>query len=322
MGTVVALGGQIGGAKLAEGLYRLRGKDLAVIVNTGDDFDFLGLHVAPDIDNMLYALAGIADAAKGWEPAGETFACHGMLMRLRGPGEVPLGDRALALQLLRAEALRAERTPTEVTQDLAQRLGIEARVLPMSDDPVRTIVHTESGAMSFQDYFVDLKCEPAVREFQYGGADDARLSDAVLDALHAHDLEAVVLGPCNPYHTMHPILAVPGMREALRKRGAPVIAVSPIIGGRALQGSAAKIMRELGHEVSARAVAMEYYKLIDGIIVDSADEALVEGIRASGIHALAVPTLMRTPEDRLKLARATLEFARAVRLRKEIAEDA
>ncbi len=322
MGTVVALGGQIGGAKLAEGLYRLRGKDLAVIVNTGDDFDFLGLHVAPDIDNMLYALAGIADPAKGWEPAGESFACHGMLMRLRGPGEVPLGDRALALQLLRAEALRAERTPTEVTQDLAQRLGIEARVLPMSDDPVRTIVHTESGAMSFQDYFVDLKCEPAVREFQYGGADDARLSDAVLEALHAHDLEAVVLGPCNPYHTMHPILAVPGMREALRRRGAPVIAVSPIIGGRALQGSAAKMMRELGREVSARAVAMEYHKLIDGIIVDSADEALLEGIRASGIHALAVPTLMRTPEDRLKLARATLEFARAVRLRKEIAADA
>jgi len=322
MGTVVALGGQVGGAKLAEGLYRLRGRDLAVIVNTGDDFDFLGLHVSPDIDTMLYALAGIADSAKGWEPAGETFACHAMLMRLRGPGEVPLGDRALALQLLRAEALRTERAPTAITLDLCQRLGIEARVLPMSDDPVRTIVNTESGALSFQDYFVGLKCEPAVRGFRYGGADEARLSDAALDALHAHDLEAVVLGPCNPYHTMQPILAVNGMREALRKRGAPVIAVSPIIGGRALQGSAAKMMRELGREVSARAVAMEYYKLIDGIIVDSVDEALVEGIGASGIHALAVPTLMRTPDDRLKLARAVLEFARAVRLRKKIAADA
>jgi len=322
MGTVVALGGQLGGAKLAEGLYRLRGKDLAVIVNTGDDFDFLGLSVSPDVDTMLYALAGIADAAKGWEPAGETFACHAMLMRLRGPGEVPLGDRALALQLLRAEALRAGRAPTALTLDLCRRLGIEARVLPMSDDPVRTIVNTESGAMSFQDYFVDLKCEPAVRSFQYGGADEARLSDEVLDALHAHDLEAVVLCPCNPYHTMRPILAVNGMRGALRKRGAPVIAVSPIIGGRALQGSAAKVMRELGREVSARAVAMEYHNLIDGIIIDSADEALAEGIRACGIHALAVPTMMRTPEDRLKLARAALEFARAVRLRKEIAADA
>lgn len=322
MGTVVALGGQVGGAKLAEGLYRLRGKDLAVIVNTGDDFDFLGLSISPDVDTMLYALAGIADPAKGWEAAGETFACHAMLMRLRGPGEVPLGDRALALQLLRAEALRAERTPTEITLDLAQRLGIEARVLPMSDDPVRTFVNTESGAMSFQDYFVDLKCEPAVRSFQYGGAEEARLSDEVLDALHAHDLEAVVLCPCNPYHTIQPILAVQGMREALRKRGAPVIAVSPIIGGRALQGSAAKVMRELGREVSARAVAMEYHKLIDGIIIDSADEALAEGIRASGIHALAVPALMRTPEDRLKLAHAALEFARAVRLRNEIAADA
>lgn len=322
MGTVVALGGQVGGAKLAEGLYRLRGKDLAVIVNTGDDFEYLGLQISPDVDTMLYALAGIADSAKGWEPAGETFACHAMLMRLRGPGDVPLGDRALALQLLRAEALRSERTPTEIASDLCQRLGIEARVLPMSDDPVRTIVNTESGAVSFQDYFVDLKCDPAVRSFQYGGADEARLSDAALDALHAHDLEAVVLCPCNPYHTMRPILAIPGMREALRRRGAPVIAVSPIIGGRALQGSAAKMMRELGHEVSARAVAMEYHKLIDGIVVDTADEALVEGIRASGFHVLATPAFMRTAEDRLRLARSVLEFARAVRLRKEIAADA
>jgi LPPG:FO 2-phospho-L-lactate transferase len=322
MGTVVALGGQVGGAKLAEGLYRLRGKDLAAIVNTGDDFEYLGLQVSPDVDTMLYALAGIADANKGWEPAGESFACHGMLTRLGGPVEVPLGDRALALQLLRAEALRGARAPTEITLELAQRLGIEARVLPMSDDPVRTIVNTESGAMSFQDYFMDLRCEPAVRSFQYGGADGARLSDAVLDALHAPDLEAVVLCPCNPYHTMQPILAVSGMREVLRKRGAPVIAVSPIIGGRALHGSAAKMMQELGREVSARAVAMEYRGLIDGIVIDSADEALAEGIQASGFEVLAVPTFMRNAEDRLKLARAVLEFARAVRLRKEVAADA
>jgi len=322
MGTVVALGGQVGGAKLAEGLYRLRGPKLAVIVNTGDDYEYLGLPISPDVDNMLYALAGIADANKGWEPAGESFACHGMLTRLGGPVEVPLGDRALALQLLRAEALRAGRSPTQVALELAQRLGIEARVLPMSDDPVRTIVHTESGAMSFQDYFMDLKCEPAVRAFQYGGADEARLSDEALDALHAADLEAVVLCPCNPFHTLQPILAVHGMREALRKRGAPVIAVSPIIGGRALQGSAAKMMQELGREVSARAIAMEFHKLIDGIVIDSADEALAEGIRASGFEVLAVPTFMRNAEDRLKLARAVLEFARAVRLRREIAADA
>jgi LPPG:FO 2-phospho-L-lactate transferase len=286
MGTVVALGGQVGGAKLAEGLYRLRGSKLAVIVNTGDDFEYLGLQISPDVDTMLYALGGIADAAKGWEPAGETFGCHGMLTRLGGPVDVPLGDRALALQLLRAEALRAERSPTAIARELCLRLGIEARVLPMSDDPVRTIVNTESGAMSFQDYFMELKCEPAVRSFQYGGADDARLSDEVLDALHAPDLEAVILSPCNPYHTMRPILAINGMREALRKRGAPVIAVSPIIGGRALQGSAAKMMQELGREVSARAVAMEYYKLIDGIVIDSADEALAEGIQASGFEVL------------------------------------
>ena len=322
MGTVVALGGQAGGAKLAEGLYRLRGRNLAVIVNTGDDFEYLGLQISPDIDTMLYALGGIADAAKGWEPAGETFACHAMLQRLGGPTDLPLGDRALAFQLLRAEALRAERSATAVSLELCQRLGIDARVLPMSDDPVRTIVNTESGAMSFQDYFMELKCEPAVRSFQYGGADDARLPDAVLEALHAPDLEAVVLCPCNPYHSMHPILAVNGMRELLRRQGAPVIAVSPIIGGRALQGSAAKMMRELGREVSSRAVAMEYYRLIDGIVIDEADEALAEGIRASGFEVLVAQTYMRTAEDRLKLARAVLEFARAVRLRKEVAADA
>jgi LPPG:FO 2-phospho-L-lactate transferase len=192
----------------------------------------------------------------------------------------------------------------------------------MSNDPVRTIVHTESGALSFHDYFMDLKCEPAVRGFQYGGADEARLSDEVLDALHAADLEAVVLCPCNPYHTLQPILAVNGMREALRRRGAPVIAVSPIIGGRALQGSAAKMMQELGREVSARAIAMEFHKLIDGIVIDSADEGLAEGIRASGCEVLAVPTFMRNADDRLKLARAVLEFARAVRMHREIAADA
>jgi LPPG:FO 2-phospho-L-lactate transferase len=191
----------------------------------------------------------------------------------------------------------------------------------MSDDPVRTIVNTESGAMSFQDYFMELKCDPAVRSFQYGGADEARLSDEALDALHARDLEAVVLCPCNPYHTMHPILAVGGMREALRKRGAPVIAVSPIIGGRALQGSAAKMMREQGREVTPRAVAMEYYKLIDGIVIDSADEALAEGIKASGFQVLVAPTFMRNAEDRLRLARSVLEFARGVRLRREAATE-
>lgn len=322
MGTVVALGGQVGGAKLAEGLYRLRGPKLAAIVNTGDDYEYLGLPVSPDVDTMLYALAGIADANKGWEPAGESYACHGMLTRLGGPAELPLGDRALALQLLRAEALRAERRPTEVTLELAQRLGIEARVLPMCDDPVRTIVHTESGAISFHDYFMDLKCEPAVRSFLYGGAHGARLSDEVLDVLHAADLEAVVLLPCNPYHTLAPILAVPGMREALRRRGAPVVAVSPIIGGRALQGSAAKMMEELGREVSARAIAMEYRGLIDGIVIDGADEALAEGVRASGFEVLCVPTFMRNAEDRLRLARAVLEFARAVRTQREAAANA
>lgn len=322
MGTFVILGGQVGGAKLADGLHHLLKRRLTVIVNTGDDFEHVGLSFSPDLDTMLYTLAGLANPNAGWEPQGESHRLYEMLKMIGGPDRIPLGDQSLAMPILRTQGLAAERPLSEITRGFCQHLGIEANVVPMSDDRVRTQLLTEEGAVSFQDYFSQLACEPKVTGFQYANAAEATIPEAIVNALRAPDLEGVIIAPCNPYHTVRPILETGGMRELLRKQGAPVIAVSPIVGGGALQGSAAKMMRELGREVSARAVAMEYYKLIDGIIVDSADEALVEGIRASGIHALAVPTLMRTPEDRLKLARAALEFARSVRLRKEIAADA
>lgn len=322
MGTFVILGGQVGGAKLADGLHHLLKRRLTVIVNTGDDFEHVGLSFSPDLDTMLYTLAGLANPNAGWEPQGESHRLYEMLKMIGGPDRIPLGDQSLAMPILRTQGLAAERPLSEITRGFCQHLGIEANVVPMSDDRVRTQLLTEEGAVSFQDYFSQLACEPKVTGFQYANAAEATIPEAIVNALRAPDLEGVIIAPCNPYHTVRPILETGGMRELLRKQGAPVIAVSPIVGGGALQGSAAKMMRELGREVSARAVAMEYYKLIDGVIVDSADEALVEGIRASGIHALAVPTLMRTPEDRLKLARAALEFARSVRLRKEIAADA
>jgi len=316
MGTVVALAGQVGGAKLADGFRRLRGRNLAVIVNTGDDHELFGLAFSPDIDTMLYTLAGIASSAAGWEPAGETYALHDMLRRLGSEHRVRVGDRSLALPLLRTEAMRAERSLTQITLGFCKTLDIDARVLPMSNDPVRTVVVTGDGHVSYHEYLTELQCEPLVKGFLYAGADVARIPDEVLDALYAPDLEAIVLCPANPYHTIQPILAVQGMRDLLRERRVPVIAVSPIVGDKALKGAAGKMMRELGHEVSARRAALEYYRLIDGFVIDSADEAAAAGIRACGIEVAVAPTIMRSEEDRVALAHAVLDFAQVLRARK------
>ncbi len=313
MGTVVVLAAQVGGAKLADGLYRLRGMDLAVVVNTGDDYRHLGLAFSPDLDTTLFTLAGIASATAGWEPEGETRALQGMLKRLGGPDRPLLGDKSLAAPLLRAEGLANERRLTEITLDFCRRLGIEALVLPMSDDPVRTNVLTDDGAMTFQQYYNELGCDPAVRGLQYAGAAEARISDEVLDALHAEDLEAVVIGPANPYHGIRPILELNGMRELLRRRGAPVVAVTPVVGGKALQGSAGKMMRELGREPTALGAATEYRSLADGFVIDREDLAFAEGVRSLGMRVLAVQTVMRTIDDRVALARSVLEFARSIR---------
>jgi LPPG:FO 2-phospho-L-lactate transferase len=313
MGTVVALGGQVGGAKLADGLYRLRGRDLAMVVNTGDDFEHLGLAFSPDLDTALYTLAGIASPSAGWEPEGETHAGHAMLKSLGGPEQPRLGDKSLAAPLLRTQGLASGRRLTEITLDFCRNLGVAARVLPMSDDPVRTHVLTDDGAIPFPEYFGALGCEPRIRGLEYAGADQARVPDEVLDALHANDLEAVVICPANPYHVIRPILEISGMRELLRRRRAPVIAVTPIVGGKALKGSAGKMMRELGKEPSPRSVAGEYLRLIDGFVLDREDLHLVESVRSLGMEVLAAQTVMRTPDDRIALARAVLEFAHSVR---------
>ena len=316
MGTVVALGGQVGGAKLVDGLYRLRGKDLAAIINTGDDYDHLTLRFSPDIDTVLYVLSGMASPGAPWEPAAESHSLFAILKQFGGPQELTLGDKSLAAPLLRTAWLAEDRRLTAITLDFCKQLGITARVLPMSDDPIRTYVRTDEGEVSFQEYFTTLGCEPAVRGFNYAGADSATLTPEVTDALDSDDLEAVIISPANPYHTIGPILAVPGMRELMRKRRAPVIAVTPIVGGRALRGSAAKIMHELRQEASARRVALEYLRLIDGFVIDAEDAAGAEDVRASGIEVLVANTVMRTVEDRTALARAVLAFAQTIRDRK------
>ena len=317
MGTVVALSGQVGGAKLADGLRRLRGAQLAVVVNTGDDHEIFGLAFSPDIDTMLYTLGGIASPAAGWEPDSETYALHEMLQRLGSEHRVRVGDRSFALPLMRTEALRQECPLSQITLGFCKALGIDARVLPMSNDPVRTVVVTSDGHVSYHEYLTELECAPVVKGFLYAGADVARVPDEVLEALYAPDLEAIVLCPANPYHTIQPILAVQGMRELLRERGVPVIAVSPIVGDRALKGAAGKMMQELGYEVSARRVALEYHQLIDGIVIDSVDAALAEGIRACGIEVALAPTIMRSEDDRVALAQVVLDLAQTLRVRKE-----
>ncbi|MDX1375224.1 MAG: 2-phospho-L-lactate transferase CofD family protein [Burkholderiales bacterium] len=312
MGTFVMLGGQVGGAKLADGLYHLLKRRLTVVVNTGDDFEHVGLAFSPDLDTMLYTLGGLANPNAGWEPRGETRRLFEMLKMLGGPSGIPLGDQSLAMPILRTEGLAAGRTLSEITRGFCRHLAITARVVPMSDERVRTQLLTEEGAVSFQDYFSQLACEPVVTGFHYANAAEATIPHEIVDALRAPDLEAVVIAPCNPYHTVRPILETGGMKELLRKQGAPVIAVSPIVGGGALQGSAAKMMRELGHEPLPRTVAMEYYKLIDGFIIDQVDAEQAEGLRASGIEVLVVPTVMRSLTDRVDLAVQVIKFARHV----------
>jgi LPPG:FO 2-phospho-L-lactate transferase len=318
MGTVVTLVGQVGAAKLADGLYRLRDRDLAVIVNTGDDYEHLGLAFSPDIDTVLYALAGIASPNAGWEPEGETRAVQNMLRLLGGADQPAIGDRSLAAPLLRTHQLAMNRRLTEITLDFCRELGIGARVLPMSDERVRTNVLTDDGAITFMEYFQELGCEPEVRGFQYAGVEDARISDEVREALLAPDLEAVIIGPANPYHAIRPILEVPGMKEMLRKRGAPVIAVTPLVGGKALRGSAGKMMRELGKEPSVRAIAGEYLRLIDGFVIDREDEIFAESVRSLGIAVRPTATVMRTVEDRIALAQVALDFAAGIRATKAL----
>jgi len=302
---VLALCGGIGGAKLALGLtHVVPGGDLHIAVNTGDDFEHLDLHVSPDIDTVTYTLAGVANPESGWGRGGETWNFMEALAALGGETWFNLGDKDLALHVERTRRLRAGETLSEITDDICARLGIAARVLPMSDDPVRTMVETKDGALAFQRYFVEQKCAPALKSVRFEGAETARLQADVENLLRDPDLRAVVICPSNPYLSIDPLLAVPGMRMLLRETQAPVVAVSPVVGGTAVKGPMAKIMDELGVEVSHASIASHYEGLIDGLLVDAGED----GVPAS-IEIAVGTTLMTTLEDRVALADAVLDFA-------------
>jgi LPPG:FO 2-phospho-L-lactate transferase len=304
---VVALSGGIGGAKLALGLSLIMPHDnLLVVSNIGDDFEHLGLHISPDTDTLMYTLADLDNKKLGWGRQDETWAFMETLEVLGGPDWFRLGDRDLAVHVERTYRLRRGETLSAITADFCRRLGVGPRVLPATDDPVRTRLQTEEGWLDFQDYFVRLQCRPVVRALAFEGAADASPHPELLAALRSDRLRAVVICPSNPFISVEPILAVPGMREALSGSAAPVIAVSPIIGGRAVKGPTAKIMTELGLPPSATAVAARYGDLLDGYVMDIGDAHEAADVKP---RVTLAPTLMTSLAERESLARVVLEAA-------------
>ena len=308
MTKIVALAGGVGGAKMAHGLsLALAPEELTVIVNTGDDFDHYGLRVCPDLDTVLYTLGGLANEATGWGVAGDTSAALDMLRRYGEDTWFWLGDRDLATNLLRTARLRAGEPLSVVTRALAKALGIGATLLPMSDTPVATIIQTPDGELAFQDYFVRRRHQDVVTGVRFAGIEDAQPLPEALAAIAQAD--AIIICPSNPLLSVEPILRVGGLRAAVAASEAPVVAVSPIIGGQALKGPADRILEAQGFAVSPVGVARWYGALLDGLVMDQTDASLAEEVAAQGPRPLATQTIMRDTADRERLARETLDFA-------------
>ena len=304
---LTALAGGVGAAKLLSGTAALLPpQDLTVIVNTGDDFRWHGLYICPDLDTIIYTLAGIANPGTGWGVRDDTFHCLEHLGRLGGETWFQVGDRDLATQIYRTYRLQQGNTLTEITASLSRGNGVEASILPMTDSFVPTLVLTEEGALAFQDYFVRRQCSPRVLGFSYEGIESACPAPGVIAAIQEAD--AVVLCPSNPFISIMPILSVPGIRAALQSTGATVLAVTPIVAGEALKGPAAAMLRQLGHAVSAVTIAMFYRDFLDVFVLDWSDEHLAGKVAALGIRPCVTAAVMDSPESRTALARSLLEI--------------
>ena len=309
-GKVLALCGGVGGAKLALGLSLIMPPDqLTVIINTGDDFTHLGLRICPDIDTVTYTLGGLSNTELGWGRMGETWEFMENMRTLGGPAWFNLGDKDLATHVERTRRLMAGETLSAITGDFAGKWGIGPLLAPMTDDEVATVIETDDGDLAFQHYFVRDKCLPEVRGIRFEGAENAMPSAAFMAALRG-PLDAIVICPSNPYLSVDPLLAIPGIRQALAGHDAPVIAVSPIVGGKAIKGPTAKLMGELGLEVTAATIVHHYRDLIDGFVLDSEDGDLAGTL---GISTYVTNTVMKTIEDRTSLAHAALDFATRLR---------
>jgi len=314
MQHVLALCGGVGGAKLAEGLQQcLAPGQLQLVVNTGDDFEHCGLPISPDLDTVLYTLAGVADADQGWGRADESWQVQAQWRELGIDPWFQLGDRDIALHLYRRELLSSGLRLTEIAHLLAQKFEVPSAILPMCDEPAPTIVLTDQGEMPFQEYFVKHRCRPMVRGFRYGAGWARSVTPEIRAAFGAADLAGIILCPSNPYLSIAPILAVPKLRDELIGARVPVIAVSPLIGGAAVKGPAAKIMRELDLPVSPVEIARQYGDFLDVMLIDDADAGLLALRGANDPELAAAPILMRTPEARRSLAAVCMEHLRRLR---------
>ncbi|MBI1855417.1 MAG: 2-phospho-L-lactate transferase [Chloroflexi bacterium] len=303
---ITALAGGVGGAKLAHGLAQiLPPEDLTVIVNTGDDFEHLGLYICPDLDTVCYTLAGLANPETGWGRTGETWQTISNIEKLGGPSWFRLGDQDFATHIERMRRLKAGQSLSQVTRDFCKAWGINHTVIPMSDNPVRTIVKTDQGELAFQEYFVHQRCEPRVKAFRFDGVEEAKAAPGAREAIQSAD--AIIICPSNPWVSIAPILAVPGLRPEMEAK--QVAAVSPIIGGRAVKGPAAKMFDELGIQPSALAVAEQYRGLVNYYVLDKIDSQLEAHVQRLSMRTLVTNTLMKTADDRKRLAEDVLNFA-------------
>ncbi|MBX3513366.1 MAG: 2-phospho-L-lactate transferase [Xanthobacteraceae bacterium] len=311
---ILALAGGVGGAKLANGLAQvLKPDQLMIVVNTGDDFRRMGLHISPDLDTVMYNLAGLNNKETGWGLAAETWRFMAALERLGGPTWFKLGDGDLATHVERTRLLSAGQTLSDVTDALRARFDIAHKIVPMSDNAVATIVRSKSRWHSFQEYFVALKCEPEVLEIKFDGIEFARPSPAFLAALESEELQGIIICPSNPFVSIAPILAVPGVLSLIQSRNVPVVAVSPIVDGQALKGPALKMLKEMSLEPNAIGIARHYWQLIDGLVLDQVDSHLVRDLDTYKISIALDDTVMKNHEDQKRVASVALALVSELR---------
>ena len=303
---IVVFTGGTGGAKLVQGLQQvIAPKDLTVIVNTGDDLEWWGLHVSPDVDSVLYGLAGLLSADRGWGVEDESFRCLERMKQLEQPSWFSLGDLDLATHLTRTAMLRAGKSLSEATAELVAKMGIRARVLPMSDGRVSTMLDTAKGTLTFQEYFVRERHQVEVQAVRFEGAESARPAPGVVESIVGAD--AIIFAPSNPVTSIGPILAVPGIRDALRRRSAPITAVSPIVGGTAVSGPASALMQMMGWPSTIAGVAEAYEDFLDVLVVDNKDREDASKLNGAKLRVLCTNTIMKSMDDKRELARFTLE---------------
>ena len=305
---ITALAGGIGASKFLLGLASVMPpEDITIIANTGDDIELFGLRICPDIDTVTYTLAGLINEETGWGLKSDTFECLRWLERYGEASWFNLGDRDLATHIFRTNELRRGRSLSEVTGGVARALGVRSTILPMTDAYTPTRVITDEGDMHFQEYFVRRRCEPRVREIRFDHIDSSESAPGVLSAIL--EANAVIICPSNPFISIGPILAVPGVRETLRETHATVVAITPIIGGRALKGPAADMLHDLGHEVSARGVAAMYGDFLDAFLADELDQEIADEIRGLGMEVFSTDTVMNTLEDKEHVAQCVLDIS-------------